>query len=232
MNNVFITTPSWKNIGGLPGFLLCLQSYGVPSVNVHGPVGTIDVIDATRRFVYLKKLSVIEGNVEKPFVDNVLTINYVPLDPPKIDEEAMINLTNDNKIATEDNTDYYAHEGDKHEKRKAIIYGNNVKRVKRESADPVRGRIRGSMCYIGQLHPRTGRLNLEKCVEKGVKPGPMLGLLKCGEDITLPDGSIIRSVDVVDAPDPGLVFIGSLKTTRIQLFLFFFFFFQFNLIIK
>lgn len=207
IDNVFITTPTWKNIGGLPGFLLCLQSYGITNVNVHGPVGTIDVVDATRRFVYLKKLSVTEGNVNKPFVDTVLTVTYVPLEPPKI-SETTDNFTNNNKTI-EDNTDYYEHETDKHEKRKAIIYGNNVKRVKRDTR-PVSGRIRGSMCYIGKIHPRTGRLNLEKCVEKGVKPGPMLGHLKCGRDITLPDGSVVKSVDVVDRPDPGPVFIGTL----------------------
>lgn len=46
------------------------------------------------------------------------------------------------------------------------------------------------------MKPRPGALNLEKCVEHGVPPGPLLGLLKNGIDVTLDDGTLVKSEDV------------------------------------
>lgn len=58
------------------------------------------------------------------------------------------------------------------------------------------------------LQKRMGTLDLEKCVEKGVKPGPMLGQLKNGHDVVLPDGTLVRAKDVKTPDQPGPVFIG------------------------
>lgn len=65
-----------------------------------------------------------------------------------------------------------------------------------------------SMCYICRLQPRPGALNLDKCVKNGVPPGPLLGLLKNGEDVTLQNGTVVKSVDVCEPDDPGPVFLG------------------------
>lgn len=67
------------------------------------------------------------------------------------------------------------------------------------------------MAYICRLQPRPGALSLEKCVKYGVPPGPLLGKLKGGEDVTLGNGVVVRSVDVRDPDDPGPVFIGRIK---------------------
>ncbi|GLG99578.1 Zinc phosphodiesterase ELAC protein 2, partial [Gryllus bimaculatus] len=64
-----------------------------------------------------------------------------------------------------------------------------------------------SMCYVCRLQSRPGTLCLEKCVEKGVPPGPLLGKLKSGEDIVLKDGTVVHSADVRLPDDPGPVFI-------------------------
>lgn len=55
--------------------------------------------------------------------------------------------------------------------------------------------------------PRPGALCLEKCVENGVPPGPLLGQLKNGIDITLPNGKKIFANDVKAPDDPGPIFI-------------------------
>lgn len=65
-----------------------------------------------------------------------------------------------------------------------------------------------SMAYICKLQPRPGTLILEKCVDFGVPPGPLLGKLKSGEDVTLENGTVVRSADVCEPNDPGPVFIG------------------------
>lgn len=47
-------------------------------------------------------------------------------------------------------------------------------------------------------------------MDKGLKPGPLLGQLKNGEDVTLPDGTIVYAKDVKNPDEPGSVFIGKL----------------------
>lgn len=65
-----------------------------------------------------------------------------------------------------------------------------------------------AMAYICSLTPKAGSLNLEKCVEKGVPAGPLLGKLKSGEDVTLSNGVIVKSVDVKFPDEKGPSFIG------------------------
>ncbi|XP_061395358.1 ribonuclease Z, mitochondrial [Musca vetustissima] len=61
--------------------------------------------------------------------------------------------------------------------------------------------------YICTLKPRPGPLNLEKCVEHGVPPGPLLGLLKNGIDVTLENGTVVKSADVSEPNENPLSFI-------------------------
>jgi ribonuclease Z len=65
-----------------------------------------------------------------------------------------------------------------------------------------------SIAYICKLHPKQGTLLFEKCVELGVPPGPLLGKLKSGKDVTLHNGTLVRSIDVTSPDDPGPIFIG------------------------
>uniref|UniRef100_A0A1B0A187 Zinc phosphodiesterase ELAC protein 2 n=1 Tax=Glossina pallidipes TaxID=7398 RepID=A0A1B0A187_GLOPL len=63
------------------------------------------------------------------------------------------------------------------------------------------------IAYICKLKPKPGALNLEKCVDHNVPPGPLLGLLKNGIDVTLDNGKIIKSKDVCDPCEKPLNFI-------------------------
>lgn len=67
-----------------------------------------------------------------------------------------------------------------------------------------------AMSYICRLKPKPGLLDLDQCVKHNVPPGPLLGLLKSGEDITLSDGTLVKSSDVTSPDDPGPVFIGKI----------------------
>jgi len=65
------------------------------------------------------------------------------------------------------------------------------------------------MCYVVQPKKKEGSLLIDLCIQKGVPPGPLLGKLKSGMDITLPNGTVVKS-DEVRSPDcPGPVFIGT-----------------------
>ena len=63
------------------------------------------------------------------------------------------------------------------------------------------------MAYVCQLKPRPGALIKVKCLEKGVPPGPLFGVLKNGEDITLSDGTVVRAKDVCEPDDPAQTFL-------------------------
>lgn len=63
------------------------------------------------------------------------------------------------------------------------------------------------VAYICKLKPRPGALNLVKCVERGVPPGPLLGQLKNGFDVTLPNGTVVHSVDVSEPSETALSFV-------------------------
>lgn len=41
LEHIFITHPTWENIGGLPGVALTIQDVGVPEITLHGPAGTV-----------------------------------------------------------------------------------------------------------------------------------------------------------------------------------------------
>ncbi|XP_067634811.1 ribonuclease Z, mitochondrial [Eurosta solidaginis] len=63
------------------------------------------------------------------------------------------------------------------------------------------------VAYICKLKPRPGALNLVKCVERGVPPGPLLGQLKNGIDVKLDDGTIVYSKDVSEPSETALSFV-------------------------
>ncbi|XP_037935740.1 ribonuclease Z, mitochondrial [Teleopsis dalmanni] len=63
------------------------------------------------------------------------------------------------------------------------------------------------IAYICKLKPRPGALNLEKCVEYGVPPGPLLGLLKNGQDVVLDNGQTVKSSDVSEPNESTAYFI-------------------------
>ncbi|KAG8170832.1 hypothetical protein JTE90_008709, partial [Oedothorax gibbosus] len=62
--------------------------------------------------------------------------------------------------------------------------------------------------YVCKIPKTLGDFNPEKCVDLGVPFGNHLLKLKNGEDITLPDGRLIYSSDVLDTPQPARSFLG------------------------
>ncbi|XP_015782708.1 ribonuclease Z, mitochondrial [Tetranychus urticae] len=61
--------------------------------------------------------------------------------------------------------------------------------------------------YVCRLHERPGKLLIQKCIELKVPPGPILGRLKAGEDVTLEDGRLVKAQDVIEPTQPGSTFM-------------------------
>ena len=59
--------------------------------------------------------------------------------------------------------------------------------------------------YRIEQKPLPGQLLIEKALALGVPKGPMLGQLKAGKDVTLPDGNVVHAQDVVAPPKKGRV---------------------------
>jgi len=74
--------------------------------------------------------------------------------------------------------------------------GYTVKAVRADHDRPALG-------FILEEESRPGRFNREKAVQLGVEPGPKFAKLHRGEDVTLANGSIIYSKDVVGPNRPG-----------------------------
>ncbi|KOB75168.1 Ribonuclease Z-like protein [Operophtera brumata] len=79
LNHIFITSKSWRNIGGLPGLSLTLQDVGVPNITLHGPQGLDELYKATKRFVIMKEMNVTMAKctASEDFEDNTMTVKYV-----------------------------------------------------------------------------------------------------------------------------------------------------------
>lgn len=197
LEHFFITRPTWRNMGGLPGLCLTVQETGVPGVMLHGPEGTRDLFKATEKFVILNRLNVTEADVSQNFVDQTMSVTYIPIINEKISLE-----NNDNVTITVDNTHYYTFQMNSNGKRS---------RDQSPSLQRVVGsvkRINSMMAFACKIHPKTGTLDIEKCVEKGVPAGPLLGKLKNGEDIILENGEKVLSADVVSPSESGPLFLG------------------------
>lgn len=51
--------------------------------------------------------------------------------------------------------------------------------------------------------PKPGRFNVDKARSLGVPEGPLWGRLQAGESVSLDDGKVVHSLDVVGPPRPG-----------------------------
>ncbi|XP_052759538.1 ribonuclease Z, mitochondrial isoform X3 [Galleria mellonella] len=231
LEHVFVTSKTWRNIGGLPGLSLTLQDVGVPNITLHGPEGLDELYSATKRFVIMKEMNVTMAKCSpsEDFEDNVMTVKYVLLGPhdsllgkemkpaakkPKLDKSADKEF----EEFTRDDTDYYRNDTQNHDsdktnrtKEKPKVKDNLEKDAVMKKTEKVLQQVQRkshcSVAYICTLKKRLGTLDLAKCVEFGVKPGPLLGQLKNGQDVVLPDGTLVLSKDVKTPDDPGPVFI-------------------------
>uniref|UniRef100_A0ABD2W668 Zinc phosphodiesterase ELAC protein 2 n=1 Tax=Trichogramma kaykai TaxID=54128 RepID=A0ABD2W668_9HYME len=204
INHIFITRPSWKNFGGLPGVTLTIQNTGVSTIQLHGPKGLIDIIEATKNFVTLDEMKVVPADTDHIFRDHVMAVTYVEMKNPKVVTE-IHNENNsyyvDNSVHTDINYYDYNKTNIKHRTP------NHLTATPPRLIMTDKKRIDSIMAYICKIHPKPGMLNLEKCVDAGIKPGPDISKLRNGEDVILPNNIIVKSKDVFTSDHPGSTFI-------------------------
>ncbi|KAL6268468.1 hypothetical protein P5V15_001601 [Pogonomyrmex californicus] len=205
LEHIFITSATWNNLGGTPGMLLTLQDVGVPRIYIHGPKGMMDIFNTIKKIVLLQALKINEAkcNESESYVDPLMTVSYVII--TKSNEQEAESIAVGEEMV--DDINYCDYKTNSNGKRTYDKIAETEPKVQRIDPKPNERRISTVMSYICKLHPRKGTLSLEKCREKGVTPGPLLGQLKAGMDITLPDGTVVLSKDVCSPETPGPTFI-------------------------
>lgn len=227
MEHIFLTRNAWNRFGGVPGLCLTLQEIGVPKLNLHGPPGIDEIFESTRKFVVLRNMTVEapECNEGGFFEDSVMRVSYVPLykddikpvqkqlepvtlqadNADNLSEQPTSNWNKEEPKAFKDETDYFGYENNKGkakvETKGRTSYKTEVEDAKKLLIDKM------VMAYVCKLKERPGTLDFEKCVEKGVTPGPLLGRLKNGYDVKLINGTTVLADEVRGPPSPGSVFI-------------------------
>lgn len=80
-----------------------------------------------------------------------------------------------------------------------------IKKVPGLEPEHKKSKINCSLCYAYVLKTKEipGKLLVHKCKELKIPVGPLLSKLKSGEDITLEDGTVVRSSDVIEPSRPG-----------------------------
>ncbi|XP_076637968.1 ribonuclease Z [Colletes latitarsis] len=195
LDHVFVTRPTWKNLGGIPGLLLTIQEIGVPMINIHCSDGMDDLLDSLKQFVYLSKIDITHAPIDalKPYKDNIMTVWYVPI------SVASDNVTDSStKLSTES-------------QNHSNISGKRVMNAEEteENCSQIEKKLKTTpkvICYICEIKPKRGKLSFEKCIQLGIEAGPHLRLLKEGINFTREDGTVIMSKDVCTPDGPKLVF--------------------------
>ncbi|XP_066582125.1 ribonuclease Z, mitochondrial isoform X2 [Prorops nasuta] len=197
MEHIFLTSNRWSNFGGIPGMLLTSQGMGIENLTVHGPKGNVQLIEATKKFAPLT-ISVSEApcNTNEPFKDSTMTVWYVPIKKASRHETNILKQTTNDNYDINQNGKRILNESDSFNKKEKTEFDD----TQPEEVD--------AMSYICKMQDKpTGKLLLEKCLEKGLTPGPLLKKIKDGEDVTLPNGTIVRSKDVCEPAVVGPTFL-------------------------
>lgn len=73
-----------------------------------------------------------------------------------------------------------------------------------------------SLAYAFIEKPRPGRFHPEKAIALGVPKGPLWSTLQRGAEVTLPDGRIVRPLDIMEPPRPGrkIVYSGDTRPSE------------------
>ena len=215
IHNVFLTQLTWQHIGGLPGLLLTLREACKQSLTIHGPPGLSDFLAAGRCFMsmYNVDLKCAEYSSAKDGMYKDENIIVIPISIKGENEE---NFTYNSKITEiihdKDGSEYVPVKSESNI-NKEFIDSSESKSAHSSSVEEENPKCckldvepRTVVNYVCELIPIPGKMNVKKALELGVPSGPLLGKLQKGEDVTLENGLVVKTEDVMEKSLGGSVF--------------------------
>uniref|UniRef100_A0A4W6FHS4 Zinc phosphodiesterase ELAC protein 2 n=1 Tax=Lates calcarifer TaxID=8187 RepID=A0A4W6FHS4_LATCA len=183
LDNIFLTSLSWENVGGLSGMILTLKDTGVPECVLYGPPQLEKYLNAIKTFsgpLDDIKLSV-RPYTEEAYTDDTMTVHQVPIFGEFRSVSYFLILTSASESVSN---------------RELIV---------------TLQRFVSDVSLLPQLHPKKGNFLVTQAKELGLPVGtaaigPLVKALKAGESITF-EGREIRPEQVCTPTDPGPVFI-------------------------
>ncbi|XP_018537565.1 zinc phosphodiesterase ELAC protein 2 isoform X1 [Lates calcarifer] len=203
LDNIFLTSLSWENVGGLSGMILTLKDTGVPECVLYGPPQLEKYLNAIKTFsgpLDDIKLSV-RPYTEEAYTDDTMTVHQVPIFAQSKDH----SRKHSPRSSSPPRSPASPKEDDIHLNSCGDSPGSpGERRTGTRDASLV-------VSFICKLHPKKGNFLVTQAKELGLPVGtaaigPLVKALKAGESITF-EGREIRPEQVCTPTDPGPVFI-------------------------
>ncbi|KAI9184122.1 hypothetical protein H9P43_003175 [Blastocladiella emersonii ATCC 22665] len=210
LKNIFLTRFHWDTVGGLPGMMLTLSDAAQESaskgpIHVHGPPNTTRFMASLRHFIYPNAMQfrVCERadshDVVAAHNDENLAVQTVLLRPAAATDAADGNGS-DQRARAEQSDELAA--------RYVRWLQGSKELIPKGGSGAILGRhVDCTVAYVLRGPEVRGKFDVQKARALGLKPGPIFGQLMRGENVTLPDGTVIRADQVVGPSRPGQIFV-------------------------
>lgn len=171
LQSIFLTgCVNWKNIGGLPGFLLTVTEQGARSLSLQSGGNNLAwACNSWRNFMFHNILDLTIAKPDRIFKDEFVAIAPILLNNP-------LNYNNNIPKVAEQNL------------KSSLIPQENTFRDDRSTS------------YIIQILPSRGKFRPDYAKQMGVKPGFDFGKLSKGESVTTENGAVVTPDMVMDTP--------------------------------
>ena len=181
LENIFLTQLHADTLGGLLGMYLTLADSGSRGLSIHGPPGVSHFLSAGKGFCESRpdsQLRAAEINLETPTAsllqDNFLSIQPIPA---------------------------AVHHSPPAAGGSSETAGVKLERNLRRGVAGLYGET--AVSYVLRFADEAGKLDITKALALGVPKGKMLGELKAGRAVTLPDGRIVEPSACVQGGKQG-----------------------------
>jgi ribonuclease Z len=209
IENFFFSQLSHKTLGGLPGLIMTITDHGKNSISLHGPKNLLNYVQSLRFCLMRSDLKLEINEIDRPglvFEDENLKVKAVPIAvkhviQKKMDSKQVVHKFTLNGISKE-----YI------EEKIEIPDEQPIKKVKHDqnaqySIVPPPTPVDIAVSYICHTPDSRGKFDPSKAKQLGLKPGPLFQKLQNGEKVTLEDGRVIESSQVLGPSSRGTILI-------------------------
>lgn len=195
LHSVFVTSVSWRNLGGLPGMVMSLRDQGVTSLSIYGSELVEEFAEATRYFVGRKKIKLVtpwctdsEGKPQKTEMDNLYKDENLQI------KTVQLYSSKRSSPLKSDSSDSSSDEGEtsspKPKRRKLVPSSSN-----------------STAAFVCKLCDVPGKFDAQRARELGVPPSPLFKKLRNGESVVSSNGTVVHPHEVLGTPNVGPVMI-------------------------